>query len=212
MRTGVQATVCTAHVFQQIPGQSRIFMGWYSQGTQVVDYTENPDGTIDFKEAAFFLPANTNEWVSHVFKVDQNADGSFTYYGATGDFNLAERGRNTIDVWKVTLPPPPNLAPAGPDRAAAPRGGSGGGPGGGGTRPVPPGPSTRCRRRAAHAAWDAGRRFVRRGLGRFRLRLRRSSWGARAGQPGSTRRGRRVYRYCVHGRPRTTGHRGVRRP
>ena len=78
VRTGVQATVCTAHVFQQIPGQSRIFMGWYSQGTQVVDYTENADGTIDFKEAAYFLPANTNEWVSHVFKVDENQDGSFT--------------------------------------------------------------------------------------------------------------------------------------
>src|SRR5687768_713501 len=63
VRTGAQATVCTAHVFQQIPGQSRIFMGWYSQGTQVIDYTENADGTIDFEEAGFFLPVNTNEWV-----------------------------------------------------------------------------------------------------------------------------------------------------
>jgi hypothetical protein len=44
-----------------------------------------------------------------------------------------------------------------------------------------------------------GRRakFVRRGLGRFRLKLRRSVVHRRAGQPGSTRRGRRVYRYCV---------------
>jgi hypothetical protein len=42
-------------------------------------------------------------------------------------------------------------------------------------------------------------RFVRRGLGRFRLRLRRSVVHRRAGQPGSTRRSRRVYRYCVRG-------------
>ena len=107
VRTGAQATVCTAHVFQQIPGQNRIFMGWYSPGTQVIDFTENADGTIDFKEAAYFIPLNANEWVSHIFKVDQNADGTFTYYGATGDFNLGEDGRNTIDVYKVTLPAPP---------------------------------------------------------------------------------------------------------
>jgi hypothetical protein len=107
VRTGAQATVCTAHVFQQIPGQNRIFMGWYSQGTQVIDFRENRDGTIDFREAGWFLPLNTNQWVSHVFKVDRNGDGTFTYYGATGDFNLGEDGRNTIDVYKVTLPAPP---------------------------------------------------------------------------------------------------------
>jgi hypothetical protein len=170
--------VCTAHVFQQIPGQNRIFMGWYSQGTQVIDFTEHADGTIDFREAAYFIPANANEWVSHVFKVDRNADGSFTYYGATGDFNLAERGRNTIDVWRVTLPPPPSPSRSGP----------GVGPGTGtGSTPF----ARQCMGRRAD--------FVRRGLGRFRLRLRRSIVHRRAGQPGSTRRGRRVYRYCVKG-------------
>jgi len=107
VRTGAQATVCTAHVFQQIPGQNRIFMGWYSQGTQVIDFTENANGTIDFREAGFFIPANANEWVSHVFKVRRRADGKYTYWGATGDFNLGEDGRNTIDVYKVTLPAPP---------------------------------------------------------------------------------------------------------
>ena len=177
VRTGVQATVCTAHVFQQIPGQNRIFMGWYSQGTQVIDFTENRDGTIDFKEAAYFIPGNANEWVSQVFKVDRNANGSFTYYGATGDFNLAERGRNTIDVWRVTLPPPPSPSRSGP----------GVGPGTAGTGGT--GGSGQCMGRRAN--------FVRRGLGRFRLKLRRSVVHRRAGQPGSTRRGRRVYRYCV---------------
>jgi len=107
VRTGAQAVVCTAHVFQQIPGQNRIFMGWYSQGTQVVDFTENADGTIDFKEAGFFIPAGANEWVSHIFKMQQNRNGTFTYWGATGDFSLGESGRDTIDVYKVTLPAPP---------------------------------------------------------------------------------------------------------
>ena len=107
IRTGAQATVCTAHVFQQIPGQNRIFMGWYSQGTQVVDFVENLDGTVRFKEAGYFIPANANEWVSHVFKMERNDDGTFTYYGAAGDFNLGESGRNAIDIYKVTLPAPP---------------------------------------------------------------------------------------------------------
>ena len=43
-------------------------MGWYSQGTQVIDFTENRDGTLDFKEAGWFIPANANQWVSAVFK------------------------------------------------------------------------------------------------------------------------------------------------
>jgi hypothetical protein len=107
VRTKPQATVCTAHVMHQIPGQNRIFMGWYSQGTQVIDFTENRNGTLDFKEAGWFIPSNANEWVSAVFRSQQNKNGTFTYWGATGDFSLGEAGRNTIDVYKVTLPAPP---------------------------------------------------------------------------------------------------------
>ena len=99
-----QGSLCTSHVFQQIPGQNRIFMGWYSQGTQVVDFTENADGTIDFERAGFFVPEHANQWTSHVFKVEENPDGSFTYWGATGDFLLGDAGRNAIDVYKATLP------------------------------------------------------------------------------------------------------------
>ena len=106
-QTKPQGSLCTAHVFQQIPGQNRIFMGWYSQGTQVVDFTENTDGTIDFKRAGYFVPENANNWTSHVFKVQANPDGSFTYWGITGDFLLGDAGRNAIDVYKVTLPAPP---------------------------------------------------------------------------------------------------------
>jgi hypothetical protein len=106
IRTQPQASTCTAHVFQQIPGQNRIFMGWYSQGTQVVDFVENRDGTVELKEAGYFIPANANQWVSHVFKVRKNANGTYTYWGAAGDFALGA-GRNAVEVYKVTLPAPP---------------------------------------------------------------------------------------------------------
>jgi len=117
-RTEPKATLCTAHVFQQIPGQNRIFMGWYSQGTQVLDFVERPDGTVEFKDAGYFVPENANTWTSAIFRVDQNADGSFTYYGATGDGILPGAGRSAIDVYKVTLPAPPK--PAGAPKPGTP--------------------------------------------------------------------------------------------
>jgi hypothetical protein len=110
VRTQPQASTCTAHVFQQIPGQNRIFMGWYSQGTQVIDFWENPDGTVEIEEAGYFIPANANEWVSHVFKWQHNRNGTFTYWGVAGDFLLGA-GRNAVDVWKVTMPAPPRPQP-----------------------------------------------------------------------------------------------------
>ncbi len=94
-------------MFQQIPGQNRIFMGWYSQGTQVVDFVERPNGKFKFEEAGYFIPFNANTWTSHVFKTKENADGTFSYWGATGDFQLGDNGRSAIDVYKVTLPAPP---------------------------------------------------------------------------------------------------------
>jgi hypothetical protein len=45
--------------------------------------------------------------VSHVFKAQKNPDGTWTYWGATGDFNLGLAGRSAIDIWKATLPAPP---------------------------------------------------------------------------------------------------------
>jgi hypothetical protein len=111
IRTQPQATLCTAHVFQQMPGQNRIFMGWYSQGTQVLDFVEHADGTVEFRNVGWFIPENANTWVSHVFKTRANPDGTFTYWGATGDFFLGAAGRSAIDVYEVTLPAPP--VPAG---------------------------------------------------------------------------------------------------
>ena len=107
IKTPPQGTICTAHVFQLIPGQNRIFMGYYSQGTRVMDFTEHEDGTVSFKHAGWFIPENANTWVSHIFKAQQNQDGSFTYWGAASDGILPGAGRSAIDVYKVTLPPPP---------------------------------------------------------------------------------------------------------
>ncbi len=118
VRTEPQGTFCTAHVFQQIPGQNRIFMGWYSQGTQVIDFTENPDGTITLKDMAYFTPARANTWTSHIFKAQRNQDGTFTYWGAASDGIVPGAGRSAIDVFKVTLPPAP--IPAGGPQPGTP--------------------------------------------------------------------------------------------
>jgi hypothetical protein len=164
IRTGPQGSLCTAHVFQQIPGQNRIFMGWYSQGTRVVDFTEKADGTIDFKEAGWFIPANANEWVSHVFRVQPNIDGSFTYWGVAADFFA----RNAVELYKVTLPPPP--APLG----RLPGTGRGFAP-------------PRCLSRRV--------KIGPRNIGRLRVGRTKRQILRRAGRPVK-RRGR-VWRYCV---------------
>ncbi len=146
VRTGAEATFCTAHVMQQAPDQNRIFMGWYTQGTQVVDYVELPDGRLEWVEdadaqaasegtdsepevtaqaeteqAGYFIPENANTWVSHVFRTEDNGDGTFTYFGATGDFLLGNDGRNTIDVYKVTLPAPATACTLAPESEVSDR-------------------------------------------------------------------------------------------
>jgi 3-oxoacyl-[acyl-carrier protein] reductase len=57
--------------------------------------------------AGFLIPENANTWVSHIFDYEKNPDGTFTYRGATGDFNLGAAGRSAIDVYETTLPAPP---------------------------------------------------------------------------------------------------------
>jgi len=174
IRTKAQGALCTAHVFQQIPGQNRIFMGWYSQGTQVVDFTENANGTLDFKEAGYFIPANADQWVSHIFKVERNGNGTFTYYGAAADFALGDGGRNTVEVYKVTLPPPP--APRG---SLIPGTGKGFEP-----------PSCLARRV----------RVGNRNIGRLKLRQTRARTARRARPLGARiTRKQRVLKYCVKG-------------
>ena len=160
-------------MFQQIPGQNRIFMGWYSQGTQVLDFTENADGTLDFKEAGYFIPASANEWVSHIFKVDRNADGSFTYYGTTRRLRAGLGGpqrRRGVQGRRCRRRPRRAGAWRAPARASSPR-----------------------------RAWPAGCRIGRKNIGRLKLgpgqEGHRPPRRAAAGQPIS--RKTRTYRYCV---------------
>jgi hypothetical protein len=87
-------------------------MGWYSQGTQVVDFVERSNGTFEFRDAGYFIPADANQWVSHIFKTRQNADGTYTYWGVAGDFKI-DSGRNSIEVYKVTLPAPQRCSSSG---------------------------------------------------------------------------------------------------
>jgi len=148
-------------------------MGWYSQGTQVVDFVEHADGSFEFKEAGYFIPENANEWVSHVFKVERNADGTFTYFGATGDGIIgAGVGRSAIDVYKVTLPAPP--APL--EGARLPGTGAGFEP-------------TRCLARRV--------KIGPRNIGRLKLGQSRSRTAQRARPLGNISSRTRVYRYCV---------------
>ena len=192
VRSGPQGSFCTSHVFQQIPGQNRIFMGWYSQGTQVVDYVENPDGTLDFKQAAWFTPENANTWVSHVFKAQANPDGTYTYWGATGDGIISGTGRGAIDVYKVTLPAAP-LPQGDPQGGEFPRGG----------------PDNRpCARAAAFTSVSVrprgkGLRFAwtRRGSGAVAIDLFRQSAGRRIlGERLTKRFGRRSKPFTFRGR------------
>ena len=141
IRTGAEGTFCTSHVMQQIPGENRVVMGWYRQGTQVVDYVELPDGVLEWiedqdaqeesegteeepavraqretEQAGFFIPENANQWVSHIFKTQDNGDGTVTYFGATGDF-----GRQAIDVYSVTLPKPATACALAPESTVTDR-------------------------------------------------------------------------------------------
>ncbi len=144
IRTGAEPTFCTVHVMQQVPGQNRVVMGYYTQGTQVVDYVELPDGVLEWVEnqsaqteapatgttaarraqaptqqAGFFIPEEANQWVSHIFRAEDNKDGTFTYFGVANDF-----ARNAIEVYKVTMPKPATACTLAPqskvsDREAA---------------------------------------------------------------------------------------------
>ncbi len=72
-------------------------VGWYSQGTQVVDFVERG-------EYGRVLQARTpTSGCRLILKVERNRNGTFTYYGATGDFNLGAAGRSAIDDDGTTL-------------------------------------------------------------------------------------------------------------
>jgi hypothetical protein len=100
-------TFCTSHVMQQIRGEQRFAIAWYSQGTKIVDYFIDDQGRWTFREIASVVPQgpNANTWVSQVFKVTTNDDGTKTYFFMASDIT---RG---IDIFSWTGPPNPTGTP-----------------------------------------------------------------------------------------------------
>ena len=104
------ATFCDVHVIEQIPGEQRLAVAYYSQGTKILDYFIDDQGRWTFRETASIIFPNANTWTSDVFKIVNNGDGTKTYY-----FLATDIGRG-IDVFTWTGPanplgtPPPSGA------------------------------------------------------------------------------------------------------
>ncbi len=92
-----EPTFCNIHVIENIPGEQRLIMSWYSQGIKVVDYF-NENGKWTFDEVASFRLPEPNTWTVEDFKIVDHGDGTRTYFFMTSDI---ERG---IDVVKWTGP------------------------------------------------------------------------------------------------------------
>lgn len=98
-----QPTFCTAHVMEQIKGEQRFAIAWYSQGTKIVDWYVDDQGRWTFREIASVIPENPSAqtWTSEVFKKVKNDDGTVTYYFMSSDI---ARG---IDIFSWTGPANP---------------------------------------------------------------------------------------------------------
>ena len=97
------ATFCTIHVIEQIPDEQRIVAAWYTQGVKILDYTINAQGQFEFKEVAGYTLLPNDIWAAEVFKIDDNPDGTRTYWFLSNDV-----GRG-MDVFKWTGPKGPAL-------------------------------------------------------------------------------------------------------
>lgn len=102
-----QTTFCTAHVMEQIKGEQRFAIAWYSQGTKIVDWFVDDQGRWTFREIASVIPQNPSAetWTSEVFKKVKNDDGTVTYYFMSSDIT---RG---IDIFSWTGPANPMGTP-----------------------------------------------------------------------------------------------------
>jgi hypothetical protein len=92
---------CTVHVIHQVPGEARLFMGYYSQGVKILDYGINRQGRWTFSEVASAVLPESNTWTAEPFLIKDNGDGTKTYFIMTSDI---ERG---IDVLSWTGPAHP---------------------------------------------------------------------------------------------------------
>ena len=96
-------TFCTIHVIEQIPDEQRIVAAWYTQGVKILDYEIDDAGKWSFTEVSSFGYVGNDIWAAEVFKINNNADGTRTYYFMSND---VERG---LDVFKWTGPRGPAL-------------------------------------------------------------------------------------------------------
>jgi hypothetical protein len=94
-------TFCTMHVIEQIPGEQRLAVAYYSQGTKIIDYAVDDNGKWTFRETASIVFPGAQTWASQPFKIKKNSDGTKTYYFMSSDI-----GRG-IDIFSWTGPPNP---------------------------------------------------------------------------------------------------------
>ncbi len=78
-------TFCDIHVMELVPGEQRFIAAYYSQGIKIVDYYVDAAGHLQFEERASFTLPNTNTWAAEHFRIEDNADGTRTYFVATDD-------------------------------------------------------------------------------------------------------------------------------
>ena len=71
-------TFCVVHRFEHVPDEQRLIMGYYSQGTKILDYEIDDEGRFVFDEVASFIPklpvAEANTWVSNVFHIEDTGE------------------------------------------------------------------------------------------------------------------------------------------
>jgi hypothetical protein len=94
-------TFCDIHVIEHVPGEQRFVAAYYTQGIKIVDYFEDPQGRLVFRETSSFTLPNANTWAAEDFKITDNPDGTRTYFLAADDIH---RG---IDVVSWTGRPNP---------------------------------------------------------------------------------------------------------
>ncbi|MGH2739687.1 MAG: hypothetical protein ACRDH6_04290 [Actinomycetota bacterium] len=103
---------CTVHVIEQMVGEQRFAVGYYTQGAKVLDWWVDEEGQFTFRETASIILPNANVWSVSPFKIEDHGDGTKTYYMIASDIN---RG---IDVLSWTGPSNPIGTPPPAGRAA----------------------------------------------------------------------------------------------
>lgn len=105
------ATFCDIHVIEQIPGEQRLIVAYYSSGTKIVDYFIDAQGRWTFRETASLMITGANTWAVEDFMIRKNRGPTKTYFFLASDI---QRG---IDI--VSWTGRPNLPGATPPGGGA---------------------------------------------------------------------------------------------